>query len=61
MWWNRRDFFNYAQPAQVTKILARRSYFSTSYIGAVGSTPLFLNGCAITRGKPTRTGHSEVA
>jgi hypothetical protein len=61
MWWNRRDFFNYAQPDEVAKILAETKLLLHEVYRRGGADSILPEWSAITHGKPTRTAHSEVA
>jgi hypothetical protein len=61
MWWNRRDFFNYAQPNEVAKILAETKLLLHELHRRGGVDAILPQWSAITHGKPSCTDHSEVA
>lgn len=61
IWLNRRDFFNYAEPAQVAKILAETELILHDQYRRGGLAAILPACSAITDGKPTRTDQSEVA
>jgi hypothetical protein len=61
MWWNRRDFFNFAEPDQVAKILAETKLILHDQYRRGGLAAILPEWGAIANGKPTRTDHSEVA
>jgi len=60
LWWNRHDFFNYAQPDQVAKILTETELLLRALHRRGGVDALFSEWSSITRGKPPRTTHFEV-
>lgn len=61
LWWNRRDFFNYAQPDQVAKILAETKLVLHELYRRGGVDAILPEWSASTRGKLTRTTRFEVA
>lgn len=61
IWLNRRDFFNYAEPAQVAKILAETKLILHDQHRRGGLAAIRPEWSAIAHGKPTRTNDSEVA
>jgi len=61
MWWNRRDFFNYAQPDEVAKVLGETKLLLHELYRRGGVDAILPKWSAITHGKSTRTDHSEVA
>ncbi len=61
LWWNRRDFFNYAQPDQVAKILAETKLLLHELYRRGGVDAILPELSAITHGNPTRTADFEVA
>jgi hypothetical protein len=61
IWLNRRDFFNYAEPAQVAKILAETKLILHDQYRRGGLAAILPAWSAFADGKPTRTNQSEVA
>jgi hypothetical protein len=61
LWWNRRDFFNYAQPDQVAKILAETKLLLHESYRRGGVDAILSEWNATIREKLTRTNHFEVA
>jgi hypothetical protein len=61
IWLNRRDFFNYADPAQVTKTLAETKLILHDQHRRGGLAAIRPEWSAIAHGKPTHTNDSEVA
>jgi hypothetical protein len=60
LWWNRRDFSDYAQPDQVAKILTETELVLHELNRRGGIDAILPELSAITRGKPSRKGHFEV-
>jgi hypothetical protein len=58
---DRCDFFNYAQPDQVAKILTETKLLLHELYRRGGVDAILPELSAITRGKPSRTAHFEVA
>ena len=44
MWWNRRDFVNYAEPQQVAKILMETNQLTQEFYRRYESEARFLGG-----------------
>ena len=61
IWLNRRDFFNYAEPAQVAKILAETKLILHDQHRRGGLASIRPEWSAIAHEKSTRTDDSEVA
>lgn len=61
MWWNRRDFFNFAEPAQVAKVLAETELILHDQYRRGGLDAILPAWSAVAHGKSTRTAHSGVA
>jgi hypothetical protein len=61
MWWSRRDFFNHAQPAQITKILDETKFILHEQHRRGGIEAMHPAWSAVIRGKSIRTTYSEVA
>jgi len=61
IWLNRRDFFNYAEPAQVAKTLAETKLILHDQHRRGGLAAIRPEWSAIAHGKSTRTNDSEVA
>jgi hypothetical protein len=61
LWWNRRDFFNYAQPDQVAKILAETKLVLHELYRRGGVDAILPEWSASTHGNSTRTTNFEVA
>ena len=61
LWWNRRDFFNYAQPDQVAKLLAETKLLLHELYRRGGVDTILPEWNASTHGNPTRTAQFEVA
>jgi hypothetical protein len=61
MWWNRRDFFNFAEPAQIAKTLAETELILHDQHRRGGLDAIVPEWSAVAHGKFTRTDHFEVA
>jgi hypothetical protein len=61
MWWNRRDFFNHAQSAQVTKVLDETKLILHEQHRRGGLGAMHAEWNAVISGKSTHTAYSEVA
>ena len=61
IWLNRRDFFNYAEPAQVAKTLAETKLILHDQHRRGGLAAIRPEWSAVAHGNPTRTKDSEVA
>jgi hypothetical protein len=61
IWWNRRDFFSYAEPDQVAKILAETQRLIHGLHRRGADDSVRRKWTTITHAKPTRSDDSEVA
>jgi hypothetical protein len=61
MWWDRRDFFNFAEPDQVAKIIAETKLILHDQYRRGGLAAILPEWSAIAHGKPARTDDFEVA
>jgi hypothetical protein len=61
IWLNRRDFFNFAEPAQVAKVLAETKLILHDQHRRGGLAAILPEWSAVADGNPTRTNYSEVA
>lgn len=61
LWWNRRDFFNYAQPEKVAKLLAETKVLLHELYRRGGVDAILSEWNATIREKLTHTTHFEVA
>jgi hypothetical protein len=61
IWLNRRDFFNFAEPAQVAKVLAETKLILHDQYRRGGLAAILPEWSAVADGNPTRTNYSEVA
>jgi hypothetical protein len=61
LWWNRRDFFNYAQPDQVAKLLAETKVLLHELYRRGGVDAILSEWNATIHEKLTHTTHFEVA
>jgi hypothetical protein len=61
IWWNRRDFFNHAEPEQVAKIITETKHLIHELYRRGGADAVPSGSTRITRDNPSRPGHFGVA